>query len=60
MIPQVVNPTCGGMRMNATALWNAFLQTGAPELYLMYKQAVKMENGNVLDDTRPGDTGHTL
>ena len=46
--------------MNAAALWNAFLQTGAPEFYLMYKNAIKMENGNVSDNSGPGDSGHTL
>ena len=46
--------------MNAAALWNAFLQTGAPEFYLMYKNAAKMENENVSDYTRPGDPGHII
>ena len=46
--------------MDADGFWNAFVQTGAPEFYLMYKNALKMENRNVLDNTRPGDPGHTL
>ncbi len=46
--------------MNAQEYWNTFLLTGAPAFYLMYKQAQQMENGNVLDDTGPGDPGHKL
>lgn len=46
--------------MNTRECWQSFLQTGAPELYLLYRQAQKMEIQNVLDDTGPGDTGHTL
>ena len=46
--------------MEAMGLWQAFLQTGAPEFYLMYKQARKMENSNVLENTGSGDSGHTV
>ena len=46
--------------MIASEFWQSFLQTGAPELYLLYKHAQKMENQNVLDDTGPGDSGHNL
>ena len=33
--------------MDANVYWEMFMQTGAPEAYLMYKQAVKMEESNV-------------
>jgi hypothetical protein len=40
--------------MNADAYWKMFLQTGSPEVYLMYKQAVKMEEANVSKGTGVG------
>lgn len=36
--------------MNATDYWQFFMETGAPEYYLMYQKALKMEATNVLDD----------
>ncbi len=29
----------GGARMNANTLWNLFLETGSPEIYLLYRRA---------------------
>jgi len=46
--------------MNANDYWQMFLETGAPELYLMYNKARKMENTHVFDDTGPGTAGHSL
>lgn len=46
--------------MNAQDYWQIFLETGAPELYLLYNNARRMEGRHVLDDTGPGLTGHTL
>lgn len=40
--------------------WELFLQTGAPEFYLKYQQAMRMEDPNVSDNTGPGTTGHGL
>ena len=37
-----------------------FLDTGSPEMYLLYNQAKKMENGNVLEDQRPGIAGNKV
>lgn len=54
------NPTLGGMRMLAKDYWQIFLETGAPEFYLMYNNARKMENPNVFDDSRPGTSGNTI
>ena len=34
--------------------WNQFLQTGAPEDYLLFRKAVRMEEQNVLEDTGLG------
>ena len=46
--------------MNAQDYWEMFIETGAPELYLMYNHARKMEKAHVLDDSGPGFTGHSL
>lgn len=46
--------------MNAQDYWQVFLETGAPEFYLLYNNARRMEQSNVLDDTGPCVTGHTL
>jgi len=35
--------------MNAKDYWQMFLETGAPELYLLYNNARKSENGDVFD-----------
>lgn len=46
--------------MNATEYWKLFLETGAPEVYLSYIYAMKMEETNVPDNPRPGAPGHGL
>ena len=38
--------------MNSQNLWKVFLETGAPEVYVLYSQARKMEEIHVLDDQR--------
>ena len=39
--------------MNAQSAWQIFLETGAPEMYLMYTQAKDMEKTDVFD--HPGN-----
>ena len=46
--------------MKAADYWQMFLETGAPEVYLLYNNARRMEQINVLDNPGPGVTGHTL
>lgn len=46
--------------MLAKDYWQIFLETGAPEFYLLYNNARKMENPNVFDDSRPGTSGNTI
>ena len=46
--------------MNSQDYWQMFLETGAPELYLMYNNARKMENTHVFDDSGPGSAGHGI
>lgn len=36
--------------MHAMDYWKLFMETGAPEAYLLYSNALKMEGKNVLDD----------
>lgn len=37
--------------MNAMDYWQLFLETGAPEAYLMYSKQLKSEANYVLDDS---------
>ncbi len=46
--------------MNAKNFWNIFLETGAPEMYLLYTQALKREEPDVSEDPWPGTAGHGL
>ena len=46
--------------MNAGDYWQLFLETGAPEAYLMYSKALKMEGNHVPDNTGYRTPGHGL
>ena len=46
--------------MNAGEYWKLFMETGAPEAYLSYTKALKMEESHVFDDSWPGAPGHGL
>lgn len=46
--------------MRAQDLWQVFLETGAPEMYLLYNKVRKMEESDVLDDPGTGAAGHSL
>ena len=46
--------------MLAQDYWQLFLETGAPEFYLLYHNARKMEKTYVFDDSGPGSAGHRL
>lgn len=46
--------------MKSQDYWQMFLETGAPELYLLYNKARKLENTHVLDNTGTGAQGHSL
>jgi hypothetical protein len=46
--------------MKASDYWQIFLDTGAPEMYLFYQNARKMESNHVLDDSGTGITSHKL
>ena len=46
--------------MKSQELWQIFLETGAPEVYLLYNQARKTEEANVLDAQGIGTARYTL
>lgn len=46
--------------MNAQDYWNVFLETGAPEMYLLFNQARRMEGRHVSEDPGLGSKGFTL
>ena len=49
-----------GMQMTSQDYWQIFLETGAPEMYLLYNKALKMETSYVPDNTGAGTAGHSL
>ena len=46
--------------MKSQELWKLFEETGAPELYLMYTDARKMENANATDNASACSTRSKL
>lgn len=46
--------------MNAKDYWQIFLETGAPEMYLLYHKAQKMETMHVFDRSGTGTQSHEL
>ena len=46
--------------MRSTDYWNIFMETGAPEAYLSYTRALKMEQNDVFDDKRLSTESHGL
>lgn len=46
--------------MNATELWELFMQTGAPAVYLMYKEAMHTEETDVSNSPGSGITGNRI
>lgn len=46
--------------MNAQAYWQLFLETGAPELYLLYANARKTEELYVPECPRAGSKDNSL
>lgn len=46
--------------MNAQDYWKIFLETGAPEMYLLYSRERRMEETHVFDHTGTGASYHGL
>lgn len=49
-----MNPIFEVKWMDSKIAWELFLETGAPEFYVMYHQVRKAETLHVLDSPRPG------
>ncbi len=46
--------------MNAGDYWQLFVETGAPEAYLLYSRQMKSEASYVFDDSGHRPAGHRL
>lgn len=46
--------------MDSQNLWQLFLETGAPEVYLLYQKAMRTEATHVFEDPGAGVTGNNL
>ena len=46
--------------MNAGEYWQVFLETGAPEVFLLYQKAKRTEETDVLEGAGPGSAGDGL
>ena len=46
--------------MDAANYWQLFMETGAPEMYLLYQKALKTEGKHVSDHTGHCPAGHGL
>ena len=46
--------------MNSMEYWNLFVQTGAPDFYVKYNKAKRLENAHVSNDPGARAPGHRL
>lgn len=46
--------------MDAQDYWQLFLETGAPELYMLYSRTIKMEENHVPERSGLGPESHRL
>ena len=46
--------------MNAELFWQVFLETGAPEAYLMFQKMRRSEDGDVSDNQSSGAQSYGL
>lgn len=46
--------------MNAQDYWTIFIETGAPEMYLLYNKARRMEEADVYQNQGTGASGNGL
>lgn len=58
--PRITNPMFGGMKVDSNTLWQVFLDTGAPEMYLLYNKARQVEEIHVFNDAGTGPAGDGL
>ena len=50
----------GGMAVNAQEYWKMFLETGSPEIYLLFRRECRLEDKHVFDDSGLGTASHGL
>ncbi len=46
--------------MDAQQIWQLFMDTGAPEMYLLYQKARRMEDAHVFEGSGTGASDYTL
>ena len=46
--------------MDPQNLWQLFLETGAPEVYLLYQKAIRTEESHVFKNPGTGVADHSL
>lgn len=46
--------------MNREGMWQVFLDTGAPEVYLLFNKLRKMEEHDVFNSAGTGSSGNNL
>ena len=46
--------------MDAQQFWQLFMDTGAPEMYMLYQKARRMEEPDVFEGTGSCASDHTL
>lgn len=46
--------------MDSQQIWQLFMETGAPEMYLLYQKARRMEVPNVFESPGIGASDYTL
>ena len=46
--------------MTSQEWWQLFVETGAPDIYLMYNQSREMEQTHVFDDSGIGAKGYCV
>lgn len=54
------HPTVGGIGMDSQNLWQLFIETGAPEMYLLYSKARKQELTNAFESSGISRQNNTL
>lgn len=46
--------------MESKQIWQLFMETGAPEMYLLYQKARRMEDVHVFEGSGTGASDYTL
>lgn len=46
--------------MDSSQIWHLFIETGAPEMYLLYQRALRMEKSDVFNHTSSGSESSRL